>query len=98
MDDNARAVVVAVVAATGASAAGTTLCAALLDQAAELLRSGPAEVIGSVGGQSHPSARRAGLAMLEEICGQCRMCPRGRSPPDSEQDLGPIGAQKWRKR
>lgn len=98
--DNARAVLVALVAATGASAAGQALCAALLDQAAELLRSGPADVIAAVGGSAEPVARRAGLRMISEICGQCRLCPRGQGQPDPSGPggLGPIGAQKWRKR
>jgi hypothetical protein len=95
-DDNARAALVAVVTATGATIAGQALCAALLDQAAELLLNGPAEVLAAIGGDAGENARANGAQLLTEICAQCRLCPRGRSLPGGK--LGPIGGQKWRKR
>lgn len=97
---NALAALVAVVSATGASVAGQALCASLLDQAADVLRHAPGEVIGAIGGRVTLSARRAGQATLDEICGQCRLCPRGRGLPDDGEraGLGPVGGQKWRKR
>jgi hypothetical protein len=96
---NARAALVAVVTATGATARGREICASLLDQATRVLLEAPPGLLTAVGGKADPIDRHEGVELLTAVCAQCRMCPRGQTLPDPpDPGLGPIGGQKWRRR
>jgi hypothetical protein len=73
-----RLALTAVLAATGADRDGRSLCAALLDAGAELLRTAPPAALAATLGELDAVDQLAAKAELTAACVRCCACPRGR--------------------